>query len=134
MIMKYIEPIDPSGLVVNVLNNIFMQLSLPAFHTRTINDLLWGYEDIQLAQAIGLLTSVAKFAIPSLHVDFPKRLAYVVSCRFLRCATIYICISKKVYTDQASLGKSFVMTHNMFLNLKIYFSGQYSRKHALCTI
>ncbi|XP_046852812.1 lysosome membrane protein 2-like [Xenia sp. Carnegie-2017] len=79
MIMKYIEPKDPSGLVVRVLDNIFMQLSLPAFHTRTINDLLWGYEDIQLAQAIGLLSSVAKFGIPSLHVDFPKRLAYVVN-------------------------------------------------------
>ena len=80
MIIKYIKMKDPNSLsfVLAVMDNVFERLYLQDFHTRTVHELLWGYEDAQLSQAYGILVGLAKSRDPTFNIELPRKFAMQV--------------------------------------------------------
>ena len=66
------------SFILNIMDNIFVNLNLQSFETRTVHELLWGYEDAKLSQALKILTAVAKFRDPTFNIEIPKTFALQV--------------------------------------------------------
>ena len=78
--MDYIKMKDPNSLsfVLGVMDDIFLKLNLQDFHTHTVDELLWGYEDIALTKAHRILIGLAKSRDPTFNIELPEKFALQV--------------------------------------------------------
>ncbi len=76
--MKMNDP-DSVSFTLDVMDGIFLRLNLQDFHTHTIHELLWGYEDTALSKAHDILNGLVKFRHPTFNIELPRRFSLQVS-------------------------------------------------------